>query len=322
MIQGLSHSNTARPANAPRGFTLIEILVVLGIIGLLVALLLPAVMAAREAARRAQCGNNLKQMGLGLLNYEATFATLPPGQQPWTLYSIHVSLLPYCEQTVLYNSFNISAKSYQSPPLNVTACSAKVTTYFCPSATNQSGFGWTDYAGNAGSSPDSALSNGTFDFPPLPLAAFQDGTSQTVAIAEWITISARTGSISLDPKQRYFEIPASGRSETVLEFSRACQNANLAALLPSGTSKGDEWYYGSLGSTLYNHVVPINSNNCSSRGDVKFAWPAGSHHSHGANVCFVDGHVQFVRESVSLPTWWALGSRSGGDILDPGDQSF
>lgn len=134
-----------------RGFTLVELLVVIAIIGILVALLLPAVQAAREAARRAQCQNNLKQIGLACLNYETARKTLPPGcigygndddtrGQVGTGWAIEI--LPYMEQESLYDQFDFdNEKSYRSLATNesgvsnVRAAQNFVTAYQCPSDT-------------------------------------------------------------------------------------------------------------------------------------------------------------------------------------------
>ena len=88
------------------GFTLIELLVAIAIIALLVALLLPSVLAAREASRRVQCANNLKQVGLAMSNYHDAIGTLPPGRKGWGWGTWQMYILPYLEQSALYNAYN------------------------------------------------------------------------------------------------------------------------------------------------------------------------------------------------------------------------
>jgi len=112
---------SAVPHRIRSGFTLVELLVVIAIIGILVGLLLPAVQAAREAARRMQCSNNVKQIGLAVHNFEAAFKKLPSSGQcgstgssttAYTIHSVPTQLLPYIEQTVLYNMFDTSANPF------------------------------------------------------------------------------------------------------------------------------------------------------------------------------------------------------------------
>ena len=123
-----------------RGFTLIELLVVIAIIGVLIALLLPAVQAAREAARRAQCTNNLKQMGLGLHNYEAVAGAFPPSDvlsgtgnsvRWYNGFSVHVRILPFMEQGIAFNSLNFSYNHLAIQ--NTTVVGTKVSIFACPS---------------------------------------------------------------------------------------------------------------------------------------------------------------------------------------------
>lgn len=114
------------------GFTLVELLVVIAIIGVLVALLLPAVQAAREAARRTQCVNKLKQISLALHNFHDAQRHLPPGGEKSTSLSWRVFILPYMEETALHDRFNMSATIASNLPVGLTP----VASYFCPSAYN------------------------------------------------------------------------------------------------------------------------------------------------------------------------------------------
>src|SRR5262249_24576202 len=125
-----------------RGFTLIELLVVIAIIAVLIALLLPAVQSAREAARRAQCTNNLKQIGLAMHNYESTNGTLPPGVKGCCWGTWLVFILPYVEQGPLFNAWNSTGNDRTAltdgdfrywGATNTTVTYSRVAAYYCPS---------------------------------------------------------------------------------------------------------------------------------------------------------------------------------------------
>src|SRR5262245_51249501 len=127
-----------RPARDRRGFTLIELLVVIAIIAVLIALLLPAVQSAREATRRIQCTNNLKQLGLAMHQYHESLNALPFGDltYSWADFSSNTMLLPYLEQGSLYNSINFSAQLLPANPgcpENTTAQYATLSVMNCPS---------------------------------------------------------------------------------------------------------------------------------------------------------------------------------------------
>jgi prepilin-type N-terminal cleavage/methylation domain-containing protein len=125
------------------GFTLIELLVVFAIIAILVALLRPGVQAGREAARRMQCTNNLKQIGLAMCNYQAAVSTLPPGRKGWGWGTWQMYILPYLEQPALYNTYNQMGNSLNDVtldslllymgPVNSTVTTVRLNILTCPS---------------------------------------------------------------------------------------------------------------------------------------------------------------------------------------------
>src|SRR4051812_4258527 len=195
-----------------RGFTLIELLVVIAIIAVLIGLLLPAVQAAREAARRSQCVNNLKQIGLALHNYHSANGSFPlgvtagvymqnwspPDPVPiaWNGWSSHALLLPYLEQGPLYSAlnFDFDPSTGNSYVINTTVLYTRVPGFLCPSDTNAGNFAHTGYSNNyygsigttsIPSSVNVALTKQTTGlFAPsivYSIANVTDGTSNTVA---------------------------------------------------------------------------------------------------------------------------------------------
>lgn len=212
----------------PDGFTLIELLVVIAIIGVLIALLLPAVQAAREAARRAQCTNNLKQLGLSLANYESATGGYPLAypqraawdpqnssgtiaDSGWGCWSPQALLLPYMEQTTLYNALNFDVGSYQNVDggLQATAACTKAAIFLCPSSLpprgtyGYAGMGITQVSdqlngNNYFASVGPGICPWTSANPPGIFAIstrgqpgsrgirdILDGTSNTIAFSEW-----------------------------------------------------------------------------------------------------------------------------------------
>lgn len=197
-------------ARSPSGFTLVELLVVIAIIGILIALLLPAVQAAREAARRTQCTNNMKQIGLGLLNYESTYRSFPSGGEgtdyttsppstKFDMHSVFTVILPYIEQNAVYQQMNLSY-SYRDTRFagNQATAKTEIAAYLCPSdpflSTNldPQGYGrldyyatvYTDIDPTTGKRNKTTRKDGALAIPAASIAAIIDGTSNTIAVIE------------------------------------------------------------------------------------------------------------------------------------------
>lgn len=317
-----------RIGSGGRGFTLIELLVVVAIIGMIAALLLPAVQSAREASRRARCANNIRQLGLALEGHVAALGNYPYGSSV-DGFSLHVYCLQYSEQSNLFNAINLSQGI--SSESNETSIGTSVAMFVCPSdavsdryaqVIDKVGFssGPANYAGNFGPDVDDTNFNGLFAkaFTHRSTIAprdVTDGLSQTASLAEWL-ISAPMDRPSGDPRRLVFDLPAGTAPPDISAFAGRCRDLHVnQARLDGG--KGLWWMDGGLGNTLYNHSLPINDHSCRSVQiqDRLVSYTASSAHPDGANVLFADGHVKFIRSSVAAQVWLSVGSRGPGEVI-------
>lgn len=306
-----------------KAFTLVELLVVIAIIGVLVALLLPAVQAAREAARRMQCGNNLKQLGLALHNYHDTYKTIPIADVDGTVnpVSAHARLLPYLEQSPLYAlvDFNVPYNHVN----NVAARNTDVSVFRCPSDPSRlptalggrnnyywnAGSGIVMYASGATGQPPSngiIWHNQTFKF-----ADIIDGLSNTAAFGEKMTGDGSNGLSS--PRTDTFQpgtYPA-----TADEAMQQCNAVNVADLSKQGYSNvGGPWLQQYHSTNQYNHVLPPNGRSCM-YPPGRIATTANSQHPGGIQVTLCDGSVRFIANTIDIGIWRGLGSINGGEPL-------
>lgn len=307
-----------RPA---RAFTLIECLVVISIIGLLVALLIPAVQIARESARKARCQNNLRQIGLGLLNYASSNGSLPPAMGNGGS-SYLVVILPFEDQAVLFNAINFTLSLDSLAVANSTAGGTQISVYVCPSdpaeAPTTPGLGWASYAGSRGIGLQKYGEDGVFQFPPgrtTAISQISDGTSTTAMVSEWVL---GTGSfLDRDPLRSIFHtLSRLDKPEQFDAFANLCHGLNIVTAKVSSYRKGLNWMHGEFGMTLYNHTMPVNDHSClNGTGYQIGAWTAGSRHPGGANILFADGHARFSKQTVNPVIWRAIGSRNGGEVV-------
>jgi prepilin-type N-terminal cleavage/methylation domain-containing protein/prepilin-type processing-associated H-X9-DG protein len=366
-----------------RGFTLIELLVVIAIISVLIALLLPAVQSAREAARRAQCINNLKQIGLALHNYESANQMFPPGGM--TLVSSFATatwgnedsnngvswvalILPYLEQNPVYSSINFSLTVNNNTVQSIaTAWYSRLAVMSCPSDADQEGF--RPVGSPIGGQDISTTSNGiAVPLPPgggapmIPVEDYLGSFGDNYCIGcnnPGVTFPTETPYTVWPPVPGQPRVGWPGEQGTLLDNFN-CSNMGNApgtlrgmfdvttnqtvrlASVTDGTSntlavgeglpaqRADnnvwEWNSGADGTT-----VPINypsAQPCGAAGGPN-SWGTSnwasrcaytntgfkSHHPGGCNFVFVDGSVHFLKQTINMFTYCALGSRNGGEAI-------
>lgn len=277
-------------------FTLVELLVVIAIVGILVGLLLPAVQSARETARRMQCSNHLKQIGLGLHNYESTYQKFPVGSIESNFISPFAAVLPHLEQGNPYARYDFSR--YYTDPNNAAVSKQTIATYLCPSMVlprdvpeprgDEVG-GPASYMVNEGTRSYMSQADGMFGLhwpdsgfhnPHIGFGSITDGTSHTLAV-----------------------------SETTYNYKEYRWSSSVAAPLGGTVRYGlARWMVGyprvSMGTTQF----PIN--------DFSVASMAGysSQHMGGVNAVLVDGSVHFLSAGIDALSLQALSTRAGGEV--------
>jgi prepilin-type N-terminal cleavage/methylation domain-containing protein/prepilin-type processing-associated H-X9-DG protein len=323
------------PLRSRAGFTLIELLVVIAIIAVLIALLLPAVQSAREAARRAQCTNNLKQIALAANNYESANLCFPGGSYSGTLFnpphwgtypenfSCFARMLGYFEQAPMYNAINFNLCS--SDIANLTICGVQINSLICPSDTQNQTIPFPATQASSNVTPGWSFNEIPTNFP-LPSWALQAFTSYagnagtfTFGFSNLMpsTILSQFNGVIYNDSYVRISAVTDGTSNTFLfgEHSKG----HLYLLDPGYAVSDNSWQSGRWYDTLFATMYPMNlliGNNINfGANSASYYYPtaAGSFHPGGANFAFCDGSVHFLKNSVSS---WSFNSGNADSYKD------
>ncbi len=302
---------TARPRR--RGFTLIELLVVISIIGVLVALLLPAVQMAREAARRNQCVNNLKQIGLALHNYQLSHAVWPPGyvtnwfkkQEFGPGWGWGTAILPQLEQGNLYSACNLDVNI--EDPINLTARTVTIAVYLCPTDNPPPTMTATYY-------PDKVIiPRGTpiCDVSSTNYCAMF-GLGEPGIAGEGLF----SRNVSMAPEDVH-----DGLSQTIAAGERSCKlgNATWVGSVTNAVLGPPPGYNGTVGRLILEPGAGMTLGHAGegrgpgdNQSDCNMYF---SLHPGGVNFVFADGHVSFLKSSMDAKLYAALSTRDGGEVI-------
>jgi prepilin-type processing-associated H-X9-DG protein len=333
----IARDRSRQPAIRRPGHSVLEMLVIIGVMTILMGLLLPALQAARESSRRLGCANNLRQLSLATLGFHSANGAFPQivwdSKSQGNTWGQFVRLLPYLEQTVVFNKSDFSKPV--SDPANIWVRTASIPMLLCPSdhcrltnaADPNADAEWTktNYRGNAGSEPGATTAgveanNGIFvTGKKITVDRIYDGKGDTALFSESLLGDGDNNLISTPGD--WFSINPAGKS--VSDFYAAMENLTPARGAASQLSYGGRTYTsGEYLDTRYNHVsLPNSKSVVAASGESLItavnhapqATAASSQHPGGVNLATADGSVRFIKNDVSIDVWRALGSIAGDE---------
>ena len=296
---------------ARRGFTLFQLLVVIAILAILLGLLLPAVQKVRAAADRVKSQNNLKQLAIGVLNYESAYAHFPTGRDAKG-FSAAAHLLPFIEQNAVYNKIDFKAKV--DDKANADARKAAVPTFLSPLdplPPAKDGYGCTNYLFSAGSKPALEDNDGVFFAESkVRIADITDGTSNTLLAGE--TLRGDGGKKAVDVRRQHVRLKeAALKAITDDEVAGAWKDSkNIAG------DRCASWMSGDFLQGTFTATRGVNDE----KPDVACGGAGGLSslrgYSGGANTAFCDGSVRFLLDRVKPEVLKQLATRAGGEVID------
>jgi prepilin-type N-terminal cleavage/methylation domain-containing protein len=343
----ISHASQDSGMIRRAGFTLIEVLVATAIIAILAGLLLAAVNAARASARRLQCTNNLKQIGLAIQAYAAREGVFPSAMAEnagivrgrWlpAYLSAFVRILPELEQRGVFDSINFQIPQPPNTVIdeNLTGAATRLSVFLCPSdgTSFQSRMGASNYRVSMGSGivcgdhAEEAGKWGPFSAARwVRPAGIADGLANTALVSE--KLRGDGDSTRWDPgRDSWFADLASVRPAPTTADAMVRCDTTSPATVPHYSWAGAAWFLPDYNNTYYNHVLTPNHALADCNGaDVVYGlggvadtgiYTARSAHGPVVNVATADGAVHAVTSSIARSVWRAIGTRSGGEVVDP-----